>query len=707
MRLARWSSLTILLTAFLIVSPLMTPALAQQQQQHSLDPANMDLSVDPAEDFYRFANGGWLDRTEIPSDEGSYGVFNELDDLTREQLLTVLNEAEASGTLQEGSDEWKAVELYRQGNDIDTRNTQGVEPIQPLLDEVDAIDTVDSLHEFQQTAELSWLTGLYWIFVMPDLQDSTTNVTYLSGPFLGLFNRDYYLEDTEENEEIRAAYIETCAEFLMYAGYDEAEAREAAEAVYDFERSLAEVTLTREEQQDFSLMYNPMTLAELEAAYPLMDWEAYFAALGLTGVDSLIVTEKEYLESLQGIIETTPLDVVKDFYKLEIFWSFASFLSDDINQTAFDFETVLFGTPEQSPLEERTLDQTNGMLPDAIGRLYVDAYFPPEAKEEITALVEAEIAAFRIRLEDNPWMSPETRAKALEKLDAMSVKVGYPDEWRSYEAVEIGDSYVGSFLSAVQADTLRNLDQAGEPVDREEWFTPPQVVNAFYNPTLNEIVFPAAILQPPFFEYGGDPAANFGGIGMVIGHELTHGFDLQGSQFDAQGNLVNWWTEEDYAEFDALNQQVVEHYNAIEVLPGLTIDGQITVTENVADLGGVQIAYDALLIYLDQQVEAGAMSSPIASPMATPITSPMASPVGVLDVDDLTPQQRFFLAAATVWREEIRDESLQFQVMNDTHSPGQVRGVVPLQHTDEFHEAFDIQPGDPMYLPPEERIVIW
>ena len=451
-----------------------------------------------------------------------------------------------------------------------------------------------------------------------------------------------------------------------------------------------------------------MTLAELEAAYPLMDWEGYLAALGLTGIDTLLVDEKSYLESLQAVVEATPLEVLKDYYKLEVYWSFSDFLSEDIGETAFAFRGgVLGGVSEQRPLEERTLDQTNGMLPDAIGKLYVDAYFSPEAKEEITALVEAEIAAFRIRIENNPWMSDATRAKALEKLDAIVMKVGYPDTWHSYEAVEIGDSYLDSFLSAVTAQTRRNLDEIGQPVDREEWFVPPQVVNAFYDPTLNEIVFPAAILQPPFFEPGGDPAANFGGIGTVIGHELTHGFDLTGSQFDGEGNLVNWWTDEDYAAFDALNQRVVEQYNAIEVLPGVTIDGQITVTENVADLGGIQISYDAMLIYLEAQGEVSAGASPVGLPIATPVVSPMASPVAALDFDSLTPQQRFFIAAATIERSRIRDEALRTQVATDVHAPSIARGVVPLQNCDAFHEAFDIGPGDPMYLPPEERVVIW
>jgi putative endopeptidase len=713
-RRIRWSFVTPLLMMLLALS-LVAPSLTLARQAsdsdvHGINPADMDFSVDPAEDFFRFANGGWLDRTEIPADEGAYGVFNELIDRTRVQLLDLLNEKASGGDLQEGSDEWKAAEIYRQGIDIETRNEQGIEPIQPILDRIDAIQDLDDFHEFQQSAAFSWLTGLFWIYASPDLADSSVNAAYLSSSFFGLPNRDYYLEDDEGNAEVREAYIQVLADLLGYIGYDDAEAADAAQAVYDLERQLVEPTLTREESQDASLSYNPTSVADLAKIYPLMDWDAYLAELGLTGIDTIVVTELRYLEALEGIVSATPIETLKDFVKMEVLWSFAGFLGEDIGETAFSFQGgVLSGVDQQAPLEERVLDETSGMLGEAIGRLYVEEYFPLEAKEQVTELVEALIVAFRARLEANPWMSEETKSEALAKLDALGMKIGYPDRWRSYEAVEIADSYVGSFLSAVNADTRHNLDQAGKPVDPEEWFIPPQTVNAFYDSTANEIVFPAAFLQAPFFDYQADPASNFGGIGFVIGHEITHGFDLQGSQFDAEGNLRNWWTEADQAAFDELNQRVVDQYSAIEVLPGVNIDGQITVTENVADLGGVQVAYDALLVYLEAQGETlatpSAEGSPAATPLATPVGGLDATPVG--GEVALTQQQRFFVAAATVWREKIRDESLETQVRVDVHAPAEQRATVPIQNMDEFYEAFGIEPGDAMYLPPEERITIW
>ncbi len=713
-RRVRWSFVTPLLAVFLALSlfaPTLTLArLSEDAVVHGINPADMDFSVDPGEDFYRFANGGWLDRTEIPADEGAYGVFNELIDRTRVQLLALLSDVASSDDLREGSDEWKVAEIYRQGIDIDTRNAQGIDPIQPILDRVDAIQTLEDFHEFQQTAEFSWLTGLYWIYAGPDLADSSVNAAYLSGSFHGLPSRDYYIEDDEGTAEVREAYIEVLAELLGYIGYDDAAAADAAQAVFELERALAEPTLTREEQLDASLSYNPTPVAELAERYPLMDWDAYLAELGLTGIDTIVVAEPRYLDALEGIVSTTPIETLKDFVKMEVLWSFASLLGEDIGETAFSFRGgVLSGVEQQAPLEERVLDVTSSMLGEAIGRLYVEEHFPPGAKEQVTELAEALIVAFRARLEANPWMSEATKAEALAKLDALGMKIGYPDRWRSYEAVEIADSYVGSFLSAVNAATRHNLDQAGKPVDTEEWFIPPQTVNAFYNPTANEIIFPAAFLQPPYFDYQADPASNFGGLGFVIGHEITHAFDLQGSQFDADGNLRNWWTDADQAAFDELNRRVADQYNAIEVLPGINIDGQYTVTENVADLGGVQVAYDALLIYLEARGDTlatpGAEGSPAATPLATLVGGLDATPDG--GEVALTQQQRFFVAAATVWREEIRDESLETRVRVDVHAPAAQRATVPIQNMDEFYEAFGIEPGDPMFLPPEERITIW
>jgi predicted metalloendopeptidase len=683
-----------ILIALLIALSAAMPAIAQQaspvaspvaESQHGIRISDMDLSADPAEDFYRFANGNWLDRTEIPADKPRYGVFEELGDLTESQLLDLLGDLSSSDTLVQGSDEWKAVQLYKQGNDLETRNAQGVEPIRPILDHIDAITDLDSFHTYLETASFEYISSLISIFSYADLVDSSVTSAYLSGPYYGLPTRDYYLEDTPDNEAARASYIDASAKLLVETGMTPAAAAEAAQANYDFEKELVTVTYTREEQQDYSLIYNPTSIADLKTTYPLMDWDAYLTALGIPDVTQLIVTEPRYLAALAGIVEKTPIETLKSYLTLEAIWSFSSNLSEKIEEIAFDYQgTTLYGLTEQEPIEKRTLGQVNALLGDAIGKLYVAEYFPPEAKATIETLVSDLIAAYRERLETNAWLSPETKEIALAKLDAMRVKVGYPDadDWLDYQDVDVADSYAITLLNASNAFYRRGLAEVGKPVDRDRWNMNVQTVNAGYDTLNNDITFPAAILQPPFFDYQADPASNFGAIGFVIGHEITHGFDQQGSQFDKDGNFANWWTDADAAAFQELNDRVVAQYDAIEVLPDLFVNGQITIGENVADMGGLQVAYQALHTALAASGDPG-------------------------EIDGFTQDQRFFIAAAQVWHEKSRNDYLETLIATDEHSPATVRGTQPLRNMDTFYDAFEIFPGDAMYLAPEERVVIW
>ncbi|MFN8590178.1 MAG: M13 family metallopeptidase [Thermomicrobiales bacterium] len=677
----------VLILALVLAATSFAPVLARQETVHGLNQADMDLAIDPAADFYRYANGGWLERTAIPADEGYYGNFTALEELTRRQVIGVLEDLAKNGAVP-GSDQDKAVRLFQQGIDQAKRDQQGLAPIQPLLDEITAIDDLEGLHRYLQSATFSGVSGLFPIYAYPDFDDASMMAAYLGGPFLGLPARDYYFEEDEATRAVRAAYVNSIGRAFQLLGAPEGAATQRAQQVYDLEHRLAEPTLTREEWQDLSLTYNPTPVADLETLYPLMDWPGYFAALDLQHVETINVDEIRYLKALAAIVEDTPLAVLKDYLTFQVLVSFSDTLGSDLEQIAFDYlGRALSGAEEQMPLEERVVQSVNGLMGEAVGQSYVAAYFPPQAKTQIITLVETIRAAFRQRLQTSSWMTPETQARALEKLDKMGVKVGYPDHWRSYATVEIGDSYAQSVRNAMNAETRRQLAKIGKPVDRNEWFIPPQTVNAFYSPETNEIVFPAAFLQPPYFDYLADAATNFGGIGGVIGHEITHGFDLQGAQFDADGNLHDWWTAEDYERFQALNDRVAAQYDAIEVLPNLFIDGQITVTENVADMGGVQVAHDALLLALTDG--------------GTPVATPTA------DGSGLTAEQEFFVAWATGWREQIRDEALETQVLSDPHAPSAVRGVQPLRNMDAFHEAFGIAADDPMYLPPEERIVIW
>lgn len=695
------------LAAGLLAAPV-APALAQVATPlpastpgaatvHGIDLADMDLSVAPGDDFNAFANGGWLRDATIRPDRSSTGGFTDLDDDTTRFLLDLMARQAAATDLEPGSDQAKAVAFFAQGMDEAERARLGVEPIRPQIERIAAIESLDDFHAYQQASQFDGVAGALSMGVGTDLADTTRHALYLGGPWLGLPNRDYYLDDTIGTPEIRQAYNETNAGFLEYAGYAPEEAARLAEAVFELETALAAPTLTREQQQDANLANNPRTLDELQAAYPAMDWTAAQEALGIPVQDRVIVTEIGYLDALPGILADADIETIKAWLTTELMWTWAGVLSEEIGETGFDFGgRVLGGQEQRSPLDERVLSRVEGAMGDAIGQLYVAEKFPPEAKAEMERLTADLIAAFRTRLEANPWMTEETRAKALEKLGNIVVKVGYPDEWETYEEVEIGPSFAETAVSAYNASLRESLDKIDQPVDRTEWDVNAQTVNAFYSPLDNAIVFPAGILQPPFFDLEADPAVNYGAIGFVIGHEITHGFDLSGSQFDAQGNLSDWWTGEDRERFLALNDRLAEQYSAIEVLPGVFINGQLTVTENAADLGGIQVAWDALQIRLAEE----GLATPVAA-------TPVAGDEGLVVAPPFTPEQEFYIAAATVWRQKIRDAALATQVNSGVHSPGSVRAVQPLRNHDPFYPTFGIGPDDAEWLAPEERVVIW
>jgi len=662
-----------------IASPEASP-VAAADELFGIQIADMDLTVDPGDDFYQFANGGWADRSEIPADQPVYGVSDEVIDQVNAQLFTIMEELQAGSDTPEG----KARTLYDQVLDTETRNAQGIEPIQPLLDQIAAIESIEDGLVFQQNADTYQLGGLFYPYAFPSPDDATLNSGYVYGPALSLPSEDYY-DDSEESVTVREAWIVTTAQLLMEAGYSEAEATAAAEAVIAFETELVGIkTPDAELFSDPVLQNNPRTLDELEAILPSFDWSAFVQETHLPDTaDTLIVVDLAHLEGLEGVLASADPLALRHLFATQLIWSYSSTLTTEIEDIAFSYQgPIVFGVEEQQSLEERALQEVQVAFPDTLSQAYVAEAFPPESKVQIEELVDNLIAAFRIRIEESTWMSEETQAEALEKLDQMVVAVGYPDTWETYEDVAVGDSLFETVLNAYDAGNAQSLGEVDQPVDRTDWFLAPFEVNAGYDPSLNMIQFPAAILQPPFFDPDADLASNYGSIGAVIGHEITHGFDLSGSQFDGEGNLVDWWTEEDLTAFSALNDQVIAHYSEIEVLPSLSVDGELTVTENVADMGGLQIAYDAMLIALEAE---GQEETPWF----------------------LTQQQRFFIAYAISWREEATSEFYEFLVASDVHAPGIVRAVEPSRHMDEFYEAFDIEPGDPEYLPPEDRVVIW
>lgn len=662
-------------------SPIASPAASPVagQEQHGIRIEDLDLSVDPGDDFYQFANGGWLARTELPGDSPAYGVFDEINDQVTAQLQTVVADLESNRTTDTG----KVKAVYGQFVDEEGRNASGIDPIQPILGRINAIDSIESGLLYQQDYALLDGVGLFDLYSGPALDDATQNIGWLGGPYLSLPSQNYYLDDSEDGQAIRDAWVETTAKLLVLIGYEEAEATDAATAVLAFETEVAGAMTPDEARNDPNTYNNPRTFAELQEILPGIDWDAWQARLGVRGIDGVTVDDIEYLNALSDLLAQSPPDLLRHYFASQLIWGNAAYLTMEIADTAFSFSgPVLQGVTERRPIEERGIFVVQGLFPDALAQAYVAESFSPEAKAEIEALVANLITAFRLRIENSSWMSEETKQKALEKLDLLSVKVGYPDTWKDYRAVSVGDSLYASVSSASRFQMEQDLAKIGTPVDRTEWGIPAFVVNAYYNPQLNEIVFPAAILQPPFFDPEADAASNYGAIGFVIGHEITHGFDLSGSEFDGYGNISPWWTDADRAAFEELNAQVIAQYGEIEVLPELFVDGELTVTENVADMGGLQTAYDALLVAIGEEGQAD---------------QPWF----------LTQQQRFFVAAASAWREKSTEEFLHYLVTSDVHSPGTVRGVQPLRNMGTFFEAFAIDEGDAMYLPPEERIVIW
>lgn len=677
-------SVVSMILSLLIAVSYVIPAFAQTPGPGPaiLDLSDMDQSVDPGEDFFRFVNGGWVDNTPVPADWPWYGAMEELIDRTEQDLISLLQGIEIDATAELLSDQEKAALLFQQGTDLETRNALGIEPLLPFIERFEAAASLEELHLLWLEPEMQGFPDLINLDLFPDPADSTMNILWLAGPLLGLPDVTYYSNDDPANASVIEAYLTLVAALLEATGTPAAESEAAADAVFAFESALASHMVTPVEEQDFGVMYNPTTAEELAAQYPMLDWETYLTALGVEGSPTIVNSELELLGVLDGIVRETDLEVIKDYLKVIATLTNYSLLGEDLEEIVFPYVQTLFGVEEQADPAEEVLGVVNGSFGDAVGQLYVAEHFAPASKAQITVLVEHLIEAFGARIDNLTWMTEETKALAHEKIEAMRLQLGYPDTWKTYEDVETGESYFESVTNASLAAYRERMSKAGKPVDPDEWIVNAQEVNAFYNPSANTIIFPAAILQSPFFDPAADDAWNYGAIGAAIGHEITHGFDLTGSQFDATGNFADWWTEEDRTAFQALNDLVAEQYGAIEVLPGLFVDGQFTVTENVADMGGMQAAFDAF-----QATRANPGSEPL--------------------IDEFTPEQRFFIAYATSWRGIEREEALRTLIETDPHAPSAVRAVVPAQNMDAFYEAFDIGSGEAMYLPPEERIVIW
>ena len=652
-----------------------------------IDLSLIDKEIRPQDDFYNYVNGTWMKNTEIPDDKTRWGSFNELRENTDADVLAILKKAANDPNLATSSDEAKAVTVFQLINDTIKRNELG---ITPLLPHIERINAIQSKADLQPYLEENIRLGGYALFgfgVSADAKDSNKNVAQLYPGALGI-ERDYYLKDDEDSKKIKTAYQKHVARMFGFIGKTAEEAETLAAEVVAIESQLANARMDKVERRNPAKRYNPRTTDELGNIAQQIDWPAYLAGIGTEGVENLVVTDLGFFSSLDTILNENSISALKTYLLWTLIDGTASRLSMEIDRANWDFYSkTLRGAIAQEPLEKRSIRTVNGTLGEALGKLYVGEKFPPEAKAQMKELVGNLVKAYTNRINALAWMDDETKAKAIKKLELTTVKVGYPDQWEDYSDLslvnEAGElNYFDAMLNVGTYNFAENLAELGQAVDKTKWFMSPQTVNAYYNPAYNEIVFPAAILQPPFFDFTADAAVNYGGIGGVIGHEISHGFDDSGADYDAYGNLVNWWTEKDLDEFNALGDKLANQYSAIEVLPETFINGKFTLGENIGDVGGIHAAFDALAIHHQENGK----PEPI---------------------DGFTAEERFFLSWGTIWRAKIRDEALKNQVRTDPHSPGYNRANQPLKNMDAFYSTFNVQEGDKMYLPKEDRVYIW
>ncbi len=645
-----------------------------------IDTSYIDPDVRPGDDFFAHVNGKWVAEFELPADKSNYGTFTMLRDKSQEDVMAIIDMA-ATGDFAKGTDEQKVGDLYKSYLDMETRNARGIEPLQPELDRIAAISSHDELASYFAGAIRRGYGMPFVLFQVGDMKDPGNYGVYTYQAGLGLPDREYYFNEDEKSKGLREQYVAHIEKMFDLAGFDNGAA--AAEAVMALETRIAGSHMTKEKARDWANNYNKVATNELGSVMPAFNWDGFLAEAGASDLDGLIILQTDYMGELDTAIQETDLDTWKTYLNWTALNTKASLLSAELDQQNFAFySTTLRGIEEQEEDWRRAVSTVNGTLGEVIGKVYVKNHFPPEAKERMLELVGNLVSAYEKSIKELDWMGEETKAQALEKLYKFEPKIGYPDEWRDYSALDIeSNDLFGNIERASLAEYQRQLDRQGGPVDRTEWGMMPQTVNASYNPTMNQITFPAAILQPPFFDLEADDAVNYGAIGAVIGHEIGHGFDDKGSTFDGDGALRNWWTEEDRAEFEKRTGALVDQYSAYAPFDDLNVNGEFTPGENIGDFGGMSIGLLAYKMSLEGE----------------------EPPV----IDGYTGEQRALLGWAQVWRREYRDEELRRRIATDPHSLAEycVNGIV--RNVPEFYEAFNVQEGDALYLSPEERVKIW
>ncbi|WP_310554674.1 M13 family metallopeptidase [Flavobacterium sp.] len=683
------------LNSILLISALGITNLAIAQKKEvtktkkpGIDLSLMDKKVKPGDDFFRYVNGTWVDKTEIPADKTRWGSFDELRQNTDKDALAILKEAAANKNLDPKSDQAKAINVYQTYMDTISRNKLGINPIKPYLTKINELKNIQDVNNLILEMEPQGGIGFYSIGISPDAKDSNRNVVNIGLGSLGLPDRDYYVSDDKDSKEKREKYVSHLAKMFSFIGENTEEAKQNAAKVLSVEIAMAKPRLDRVERRDRRKTYNPMTVDGLQKLTPSVNWNAYLQGVGIDKIDSLNVSQPKYMMALDELFKNTNIEDLKAYMRWTLLNKSTGVLTSEIETANWEFYSkTLQGALKQRPREERALQVVNGTVGEALGKLYVEKKFPAEAKVKAKLMIDNIFIAFENRINKLPWMTPATRKGAIEKLKKSTVKIGYPDKWKDYSKLEVvsleeGGNYYENMKNVSRWAFAENIDDLKKPVDKTRWGMSPQTVNAYFNPSYNEIVFPAAILQPPFYDYKADEAVNYGGIGAVIGHEISHGFDDSGSRYNADGNLKDWWTEDDLKQFTGLGGALAAQYSALEPLPGTFVDGKFTLGENIGDLGGINAAYDGLQLFLNKNGNPGR-------------------------IDGFTPEQRLFISWATIWRAKMRDEAIKNQVKTDPHSPAMYRAYVPLQNLDTFYETFKIKKGDKLYIDPEKRVKIW
>lgn len=657
---------------------------AQKATTPAIDPAKMDLSVKPGNDFFRYANGSYLATLEIPADKSSYNVFTELREKAKEDINSILKEVSKIKNAEPGTPAQQISDFYFTGMDIEKINADGIRPLHAEFEKIEKIKNQDDLVDVVVYMHLHGLDPFFGGGVEQDLMDNSKYSYYLGQAGIGLPDVSYFTNDDDRSKEIRTEYVKHIAKMFVLAGNDETTAKEWAKKVFDIELYLAQNSKTRLEMRNIRGLYNPATIASLQEQSKNFNWEAYFKNLSENEFKSLIVMSPKFFPAVDELMGSTPIEDIKIYLKWNLINRSANYLSDDIVNQDFEFyQKFLSGNEKIQDRWKRVTQTTNGMLGELLGQLYVEKHFPPSSKEKMEVLVANLRVAMKKRIENLEWMSDETKKEALAKLSTMKVKIGYPDKWEDYSKLEIKrDAYISNIRRANYFAFQKNLEKYTKPIDPDEWPFTPQTVNAGYHPIKNDITFPAGILQPPYFNPEADDAVNYGAIGVVIGHEMTHGFDDQGRQFNKDGNMIDWWKAEDAEEFNKRTQLLVDQYSQFKATEDVYVDGKLSLGENIADFGGLTISLEAYNMSLEGKKRPA-------------------------DIDGFTDIQRFFLSYATIWRGKIREKALIRKVKESVHPWGEYRVNGALFNIPEFYEAFNIKPEDALYRTPEQRPVIW